>query len=270
MSLWRYGWWLDGSPGGALVPNSSGVLLVAGKYYWEVTVGEGGQDGTSGYGLIMGIAGLSMSLTGPVATAIAINQPNSQYGNFINCRVDVSGLETANGWGYPLRPGGIAAGDAIAVGNVFGFALNTLTKKIWWRNISRDRPTGFWAPTNSGDPVTGAEGADFSSGGASPITTSIAVVVGASHGSGSAKGVGTINFGATAFTGTPPTAYTPINTAFPGAALNPNDNSNIVLSNGNLTFSGANVPVTFSPAIGGFTANVGYSNAVRSRFLIAQ
>ena len=270
MALNDYGWFLDGHPAGTLIASSVGATLTAGKYYWEVTITDGGADGTNGWGIIAGIAGSNMVLNGTVCTAIGTAQANSQYGVFFNSRAD-NAFSAANGWGYPNRPGAIPV-EAVLDNVTYGLALNTLTKKLWYRNITDNSPAGagvFSGGASSGDPVAGTEGADFTAAGPSPILTSVFVMVGASHGAAAAKGAGSVNFGASAFVGAVPTGYVSIESGFPGAALNPNDNSNIVLSGSNLVFDGSLVPVTFSPAIGGFTTNVGYSNAVRSRFSIA-
>lgn len=270
MSLWRYGWWLDGHPAASGVFVTSQAVITAGKYYWEVTITSGGADGTSGYGILLGVCSRAMVLTGTVATAINLAQPNSQYGAFINTRAN-NPIESANGWGYPARAGGIAVEIMGAPPGVYGVAINTITHKVWWRNITDNSPAGFWGGGgNSGDPVTGAEGADISASGPSPVLGNVYAMVGASHGAAAAKGAGSINFGASAFTGAVPTGYVSIESVFPGANLNSADNSNISLSGSNLVFDGTNVPVTFSPAISGFTSNVGFSNSVRSRFCIAQ
>lgn len=272
MALNQYGWFLDGQPAGLMVPVSAGASIPASagtKFYFEVTIDSGGADGTSGYGVHFGIATSALVLNGTVATAINAAQANSQYGTFWNTRVDAGGTSGLLGWGYPTRPGGLISGSAQANGDVFGIALDTTNKKIWAKNLTLGSTWGGGV-SEVGDPTANAYGADFSaSGGMSPVTGAIFIICGCSHGSASAKGQGTINFGASAFTGTAPTGYVSIESVFPGAALNPDDNSNIVLSNNNLTFAGTNVPVTFSPAISGFTTNVGYSNTVRSRFSIA-
>lgn len=247
----------------------SQVVLEAGKYYWEVKITEGGADGTSGYGILAGVSTIGATLTGVVAAAINAAQPNSAGSAFFNSRAN-NGVEHATGWGYPVRPAGITAGQALLNDVVFGLALDAVNRKIWWRNITDGVPAaGAWdgGASPTGNPATNTGGADLA---ALAVDGPLYVLVGASHGSAAAKGAGVINFGATAFTGTAPTGFNSIYSVFPGAALNPNDNSNITLSGGNLTFDGTDVPVTFSPAISGFTTNVGYHNAVRGNFAIAQ
>lgn len=270
---WRAGWFLDCAPK-TLICVSNGPVLPIGKYYFEVTITSGGADGTGGYGILFGICNINAALVGVTASSINLAQPNSVNSCFVSSRAN-NPTESGLGWGYPNRPSGIPV-EATGLTAVYGVALDTTNHKIWWRNITNGSPpSGLYGgdPTflNSGVPATNTYGADFSSGGGvSPVTGTLYIMVGASHGTGAAKGTGTVNFGASAFTGTAPTGFGTIETAFPGAALNPNDNSNIVLTNNNLSFAGTNVPVTFSPAISGFTTNVGFHNACRSRFAIAQ
>lgn len=262
---WQSGWYVDCAPK-SYICVSSGPLLAAGKYYWEVTTDTAAADGTGGYGIHSGVCLDTTPLTGTVA--VAVNTPQGPGGAFISWRAQ-NPISDCGGWGDPLRMGGVSGGEPVTLGEKIGFALDTVNNKLWVKNVSANIPTGTWAggAGQSGDPATNVDGWDLTAAG---VTGSLFIICGASHGGGSNKGVGTINFGATAFTGTPPTGFVSIESVFPGAALNPDDNSNIVLSNGNLTFAGTNVPVTFSPAIGGFTTNVGYSNSVRSRFAIAQ
>jgi len=257
-ALAPYGWWLDFHPQSAIAFSGEPTPLTPGKYYWEVTITEGGADGTSGYGILMGVAEAGMALVDVVDTAVNLAQAGSQYGAFINIRVDATGLEAANGWGYPNRSGGIGQGSADAVGNVYGLALDTLNKKLWYRNLTRNLPTGAWGGGASpGDPAANTEGCSLTF---VAVTGPVYVMVGASHGAASAKGAGTINFGASAFTGTAPTGFVSIESVWPAAQLNPSDTA-IVISGGNLAFAGTNVPTT---------GNLGLSYAARSRFSIAQ
>lgn len=270
-ALAPYGWWLDYQPASALA-FSQPAVVAAGGYYFEVTITSGGADGTGGYGILFGICNASTVLVGTVANAINAAQPNSAGACFTSSRAN-NPTETTLGWGYPNRPTGIPV-EATGLTAVYGVAIDTTNKKVWWRNITDASPAaglyGGGTNINTGNPATNVQGADFSSGGPSPVTGPIYILVGASHGATTAKGTGTVNFGASAFTGTAPSGFVSIESAFPGATLNPADNSNLVLSNGNLSFSGANVPVTFSPAISGFSTNVGFHNCCRSRFSIAQ
>jgi hypothetical protein len=266
MALNDYGWFLDGSPGGTGMKVYSQQILDAGKYYWEVTTDAAAADGTAGYGVHCGVCTGALLLTGTLATAV--NVPQGPGGQFINWRA-ANPISDAPGWGSPTRMGGITGGEPLAVGAKMGFALDTVNNKLWVRNVTDGVPAGGWAggASQSGDPATNVSGADLAANG---LDGFLYVMVGASHGAAAAKGVGTINFGASAFTGTAPTGFVSIYSVFPTAKLNSADNSNLVLSNGDLTFSGENVPVTFSPAIEGFTTNVGYSSSCRANFLIAQ
>lgn len=273
-TLAPYGWWLDGHPAASGVFVTSQPVVTAGKYYWEVTIatGGGGADGTGGYGILFGIAGLGMVLTGTVCTSVNLPQGNSRYGNFCHSRAN-NPFSGASGWGYPLRVGGIPV-EAVGTTAVYAVAVNTLTHKVWFRNLTDASPAaGLWGGgSGSGNPATDADGGLFTAAGNSPILTNIYAMVGASHGAAAARGGGSINFGASAFTGTVPSGFVSIESVFPGAALNPSDNSNLTLSGGNLVFDGTSVPVAFSPRPPdvAFDTNVGYSNSCRSRFCIAQ
>lgn len=249
------------------IPPTPENILPAGKYYWEVTIDVGAADGTNGYGIHSGVCMPSTPLTGTVATAI--NIPQGPGGCFINWRA-ANPVSNCNGWGDPVRMGGIAGGEPLAVGEKIGFALDTINKKLWTRNVSLNIPlAGGWAGgvSQSGNPVTNSDGADLAANG---LTGALFIICGASHGAGLNHGIGTINFGGTSFTGTIPAGFVSISSVLAEAALNPDDNSNIALSNSDRTFSGENVPVTFSPPISGFSTNVGYSNSVRSNFSILQ
>lgn len=256
MSLWRYGWWLDGSPAASGMFASSQNILTAGKYYWEVAIDEGGADGTGGYGILFGVANSTMVLTGTVCTSIGVAQVNSQGGLFWNGRAN-NPFTSINGWGYPNRAGAGVVIEIVGTTGVYGIKFDAIAGTIGFRNITDNSPAGVtvFETTTITDVIPGA--------------TFLHAMVGASHGAGASKGVGTINFGGSAFTGAVPSGFVSIASTFSGAKLNSADNSNLVLSNGDLTFSGANVPVTFSPAVEGFTTNVGYSSSIRSNFLIA-
>ena len=268
MSLWRYGWWLDCAPKGGALFAASDVVLVAGKYYWEVTTDAAAADGTAGYGVHCGVCTASLQLTGTLATAV--NVPQGPGGAFINWRA-ANPISDCPGWGSPTRMGGITGGEPLAVAAKIGFALDTVNNKLWVRNITDGVPAAGWAGdiggSQTGNPATNVAGCDLAVMG---LSSFIYVFVGASHGATTNRGIGTINFGASAFTGTVPSGFVSIYSVFPTAKLNSADNSNLVLSNGDLTWDGTDVPVTFSPAIEGFTTNVGYSSSCRSNFLIAQ
>jgi uncharacterized protein (TIGR02217 family) len=250
------------------IPVTPPGVLPPGKYYWEMTVDTAGRDGTAGYGVLCGVCLASTPLTGTVATAINIAQ--GPGGAFISARAGDS-TETCPGWGSPTRMGGIPQGCPAAVGEVFGFALDTINHKLWVRNVTRTVPVGGWAGdiagNLNGNPVTNAFGADLAVMG---LVGNLFMICGASHGAGMSAGVGTVNLGQSAFVNPSLTGFVSIYSAYNAAALNAGDNSNLVLTNAGKTFNGTNVPVTFSPPIAGFSTNVGYSNAVRSNFSIQQ
>ena len=259
MALNEYGWFLDGHPSGTLIAASGGASIAAGKYYFEVTLVDSGNGSDSGWGMAVGIASATMTSLFDIVDA-AVNNPQaaSTQANFFTVKDNTS---NGAGWGYPLRPTGISP---VAEGAVIGVAVNTIAKTIYWRNVTT---ASVWNLDAASDPVTGAGTTNlWSDLGNSPITGNIYILVGAdlgnSGGFGSAyteEGRGTVNFGASAFTGTAPTGYVSIESVFAGAALNPNDNSDRTLSNGNLSFAG-------------FSRNATYSNpfcACRSRFTIA-
>lgn len=247
-----YGWWLDYHPATALA-FSQPEPLVAGGYYWEVTVTFTEQAAAS---VLMGIADSRTSLVDTCFAGLNLAVVQATGANFFNTGVAAGGGDTA-GWGYPNRPGS-GFSVATAISQVFGFCLQSVQKKLWYKNVTLNSPSGEWAGGTSihGDPAANTFGADISATGPSPMVGNIYVLVGASKGA-SINGSGTVNFGATAFTGTPPTGFI---APAPGVGLNPADNSNIVLSNNNLSFSGSAVTAT------GLTNH----NSVRSRFSIAQ
>lgn len=234
---WRAGWFLDCAPK-SLVCSSTGATVSAGKYYFEVTLDVGGIGADEGYGIVVGFAGASATLFDTVLANVNLAQAASAQTNFTGpARTDVG--VNLPGWGYPVRPTGCSPVNA--TGQKIGVAINTVTKRIFWRNAT----TGsIWNLDASVDPATGAgtNQIDFSASGSSPITGSVYVLVGASLGNSSfggpytLKGKGTLNFGASAFTGAIPSGYVSIESVFTGAALNPKDNSNLTLTNGNLTF----------------------------------
>lgn len=254
MSLWRCGWWLDGSPCAAGMFASSQNVLVAGKYYFEVSMDEGGSDGTGGWGILFGVADFRMPLTGTVC--VSINTPQGQGGCFYSGKGNNPTTATL-GWGSPGRANADNVSELWGTSGVYGVKFNAIDHTLSFRNITNDRPASglFSAETDIDTIIADAE--------------FLHVMVGASHGGTTNKGVGTVNFGGSAFAGPVPSGYASIASVFSGAKLNSADNSNLVLSNGDLTFSGENVPVTFTPAVSGFTTNVGYSSSIRSNFLIA-
>lgn len=268
-----FGWWLDYQPGSAVAFSGDPTPITPGLYYWEVTINAGGQTG-DGYGILFGVANSSAILRDTVDAAVNSDQPNAVDAAFVVARVNASGAEDAAGWGYPVRMGGITAGCATATGQVYGCALNTLTKKFWVRNISRDIPSGQYAGGGgAGDPASGTQGCDLTG---IPVTGPLFIFVGGSNdgtGDGShytgVAGKGTINFGASAFTGTPPTGFVSIESVFPGAKLNTNDNSNLVLTNGNLTWEASGQIIATQGFISGSQQLDSY-NSARSIFSIAQ
>lgn len=260
MALNEYGWFLDGHPAGIMTPVSAGKTLTAGKYYFEVTLDDGGIGSDEGWGIVVGFGSSSAILFNTFLANVGIAQANAAQTNLLGAiRGDVSNL---SGMGHPVVP--VGCSPLTANGQKIGLAINTIAKTIWWRNAS----TGsIWNLDAAADPATGAgvNIIDFSASGSSPITGSVFVIVGASLGNSGGfgspyteKGQGTVNFGASAFTGTAPSGYSSINSAFPGAALNPNDNSNLTLTNGNLTFEATTRTVANQPIC-----------CVRSRFSIA-
>lgn len=253
---WRSGWFLDCAP--KTLVCSSGTVIPVGGYYFEVTItGTAAFDG----GILVGVANRGTILNGIIASGINLAQPNSTGSVFFTSSID-PGFAGAAGWGYPTRCGGMAYG-ATAVPRTFGVALSTLHKKLWFKN--QEDVVHGWSggSTSNGDPATNNDGADLAALG---VTGNIYIVVGALH-----HGIGVVNFGATAFAQAAPTGFFSVESASPGAQLNPSDKgTDIVLSGGNLTFNGTAVPVAFTPPIAGFSNNVGYTEGVRSRFCFAQ
>src|SRR5690349_15030806 len=135
MSLNQYGWFLDGYAAGLVFPVSAGVVLPAGGYYFEMTInGSDVADGGGGVGA--GIANSSVGLGEIVDAAVNGSQASTANSNFINMIVDTSGATAASPEGYPARPEG--SSGALVTGTVYGFAVDTPHKKIWWRNVTRN------------------------------------------------------------------------------------------------------------------------------------
>lgn len=249
-----FGWWLDYHPASAMA-FSQPQTIAAGKYYWEVTVTFTSETAAS---VLMGIADSRTSLVDTCFASLNLAVVQATGANFFNTGINGGGGDTA-AWGYPNRPGS-GFSVATATAQVFGFCLDTINKKLWYKNLTLDSPTGEWAGGTSihGDPAANTFGADISATGPSPMVGDIHVLVGASRGA-SVGGSGTCNFGLTAFGYTPPSGFNAISPGF-GTALNPADNSNIILSGNNFSFSGLNVTAT------GLTNH----NSVRSLFAVAQ
>lgn len=262
MSLWRYGWWLDEHPGVALTASSGGQVLPAGTYYWEVTEDVGGLGSDAGWGILIGIANSSFNLTDSIDAINGAPYPGSQYGMMAAARAFGA---TAVG-GYPARTFSAFA-PITATGQSLGVALNTTTHRLWWR-----RNTGGdvrWNADGSANPATGVGGYDTSATGDSPVLGNVYAIVGADLGNNGGfgspynqKGKGTVNFGASAFIGTPPSGFISPESLNAGSTLNPNDNSRLLLSNGNLTFEMTGT--ARDPGIGDPFC------CIRSRFSIAQ
>jgi hypothetical protein len=265
MSLWRYGWWLDGHPSVRLVASSGATELPAGGYYWEVTLVTGGVGQSAGFGVAAGVANASMTLTETVDAGLNLAQANSQFANFWTSKVDTAGGTPT--WGYPARPSVAAQRVATANGDKWGIAVNTTTHRLWWRRLTGANTD--WNVSGTANPATGVGGQDISSGGDSPVTGSLFAICGADMGDNplntfTSPGVGTANFGTSAFTGAAPTGFVSPRSLLPASVctLNPSDKSaRITLSGGNLTFTN-----NFDPGAG----NGDKYSMVRSIFSIAQ
>lgn len=253
-ALTPYGWWLDYHPRSALA-FSSVSPIAAGAYYFEVSLDEGGADGTGGRGILFGICDRRTNLVGTVCSSVNTDQSNGRGGCFFTGNAN-NPFTSVAGWGSPVRANASGLIETVGTTGVYGIKLDTINHTIAVRNITDDSPAGTYVSDNWAAKVSGP----------------VYILLGASHGTGATKGVGTVNFGASAFVASLPTSHVSIESVFPGAIINPADNSNIVLSNGNKTFAGTNVPVAFSPRPPGvaFDTNVGYHNACRSLFTIAQ
>jgi hypothetical protein len=158
---------------------SSSSFKSTGKYYFEIThqivdvVSSGG---------VMGVLVSSGSVTdSPVTNANAVG-PNYGSGNTI---IYANATNTGKSLG------------AAATGNVFAAAIDLTARLAWFR-----RNNGTWNGDATADPATGAGGIAFPAGSYAPYVRF----------SSSGVGVGdaqTANFGATAFTGTVPSGFTP-------------------------------------------------------------
>lgn len=265
MSLWRYGWFLDGNPGGTLLAASS-ATGPAGTYYWEVTLVSGTlPNGFQTSGVAFGVANSSSDLTYTVDAGLNLPQVESTSTIFTIPIIDGIG-NGSTVWGYPSHTFNDTH-NALAAGQVYSFALNTTTHRIWWRAATGADTR--WNTDGSANPATGVGGIDISATGPSPVLGNVFPLFGATNGCSNGSpnydtpSVGTVNFGATAFAGTPPSGYvSPYSIFNTSAVLDPANNGRLTLSNGNLTFTGV-FPIG--------TSNQGNKyDTVRARFSFAQ
>jgi len=226
---WRAGWYVDCAPRSYIV--ESGALLAVGGYYFEITL----VAAPAGTAIMFGVASSTVELYSTCLLAYNVPQSRSQYCVLADAEVGGGGgLVTA---GYPSRPVGTTS--QLATPSVYGVALDTVHHKIWWKNITAG---STWSgAAGAGDPATNVNGCDLSASGPSPVINPLYIIVGACNNSrtsaaGTLFGKGTLNFGATAFTGTAPSGFFSVESAYPGAQLSASRNSNVVLTNNNLTF----------------------------------
>ena len=135
-----------------------------------------------------------------------------------------------------------------------GIAVDFTAKKVWWWNPQLRQWNGDILANQN--PGTSTGGLSFTATG--PFfpewaTCTVAGCAGATHPQT------TINTGATAFTWTLPSGYSSWNTATSATVTwNPSDkDTNITLSNGNLTATAANNPATFIAVRGTNSVNSG-------------
>lgn len=240
---WRGGWWLDCAPKVTAV-QSSGGAGPAGKYYFEVKLSTTGGFSTSS--ACFGICNSSVILYETIDANVNIAQANTA--GAILLYGDPNGGN--NAWGYPTKLNMTGPGTW-TLNQVMGVAVDTIAKRLWTKNITAGTP---WNGNGgaSPDPATGVNGIDFATSD-HPVTGNIHAFVGGSNTNPSTYGGATINFGATAFAGTPPTGFSAW-----GASdfLNPEANSNLTLSGGNLianaasAIAGANAPMNIVRSFG--------------------
>jgi hypothetical protein len=145
------------------------------KFYFEVTLTTHGLAG-SGYGYV-----------GVIQTAQASTSPTSLGGTPAGLWLWRDDANRAN------NGSSAALGSAWAVGNVIGVACDPANGRLWWAK------NNTWA---AGDPAAGT-GASYTN-----LTGAIKACVGMM---GTAQNVVlTANFGATAFTYTPPSGFSPL------------------------------------------------------------
>lgn len=147
---------------------------LTGLYYWEVTN------------------------AGAFADAIGIctaAQPNNTY---VTADGKSAGVYAGSGWlGSGLS--GTTTAPAVNVAITMGFALNATTKKIWVKDITNG---GNWNANGTADPASGVNGCDFSASsdlGTAVLYVAVSVV--------NSTDAATVNFGATAYLGTPPSGF---------------------------------------------------------------
>jgi hypothetical protein len=148
-----------------------------GLFYYEAVVSTAGNIGTCELGIGNGSANLN-SFTGSDNNSIGAAGSGSVWFN------------NANPTGSPIQ--------VYSAGNIIAVAVDMTHTKIWWKNLT----TGSgWNNDVIGNqnPATNTGGISFSTMGAAPWF--------AMGSTGAASDVSTVNFGASAYVGTPPSGF---------------------------------------------------------------
>jgi hypothetical protein len=159
---------------------------VVGKFYWEFTLTSFALNGAVGFGTAAAAFVQFLNLT--TTTALRVTYTGGQI--YLSSAIQVGALGT------------------LAAGNVIGIAQD-LDRRIAFFRVA---PSGNWNGSATADPVSGAQGIDFSSIGG--LGTRMFPMVGSQGNPASL----TANFGDTAFSGVVPSGYT---AGFPAGATIP-------------------------------------------------
>jgi hypothetical protein len=145
-----------------------------GKYYYEVTIG-------SVSNLLVGFVNAGESL-------------NAYVGGSVNS------LGAANGGGWLGDAGGTTTSATLVNGHVYGLAIDLGAMKAWILDITSG--TGQWNANATANPATGVNGCTYGAFGLGFTPPIYAAGTAAANGNNM-----TFNFGATAYTGTPPSGF---------------------------------------------------------------
>lgn len=143
---------------------------------------------------------------------------------------------SANGWTYYANGnkytsnGGVAYGSAYTDGDIIGTALDMSSGKVWWSK------NGVWQA--SGDPVAGTNAAYTG------LTGSIFPMAAVNVQGSTVAAASTTNFGATAFTYTPPTGYSGVVSSTVTGTMAPTDTQDTTSQTGTVVASTGSMDLT--------------------------
>lgn len=218
-----------------ITPQTSSTLR-----YFEMSA-----NGASSDRVCIGLANASFNLVNPQALDFTAGNYASLNGGVFVAFGNTGQAPT--GWAGAGGATPIVAGFPFTLTDVIGVAINTATRKAWWRNATQAPSVWYGAGASpTPDPVTGDNGYLLTS---ANLSGSIYALVGMGFdGVPGHHASSIVNFGATSFVATPPTGYVAWDST---TTMNPSDAApEIVLSSGNLHVTitdivGSNQPTAF-------------------------